>query len=107
MCLSLVCMGHQTEQCKPTTSIGQNDSIPAQRKLNQSDERETLTCISARPDSLVKTRQNQAERQSIEQVIYSNSYRSKEDMDLPFKNNSMCIICFSHKALASVLAIRH
>ncbi|KAG1947886.1 uncharacterized protein nacad [Pimephales promelas] len=82
-----VCMGHQTEQCKPTTSIGQDDSIPAQRTLNQSDERETLTCISPRPDSLVKTRQNQAERQSIEQVIYSNSYRSKEDMDLPFKNN--------------------
>ncbi|XP_077069964.1 uncharacterized protein nacad [Siphateles boraxobius] len=84
-----VCMGHQTEQCQPTTSIGQNDSTPVQRTLNQSDERETLTCISPRPHSLVKTLQNKAERQSIEQVIYPNSYRSKgpEDVDLPFKNN--------------------
>lgn len=94
-------MGHRTEQSQPTTSIGQTDSPRAQRTLNESDEIETLPCISPRPDSLVKTQQNQAERQSIEQDLCSNSYRSKgpEDVDLPFKNNSMCIICFSHKEL--------
>ncbi|XP_051721017.1 uncharacterized protein nacad isoform X1 [Ctenopharyngodon idella] len=84
-----VCMGHRTEQSQPTTSIGQTDSPRAQRTLNGSDEIETLPCISPRPDSLVKTQQNQAERQIIEQDLCSNSYRSKgpEDLDLPFKNN--------------------
>lgn len=62
-----------------------------------------LPCISPRPDSLVKTQQKQAERLSIERDMCPISYRSKgpEDVDLPFKNNSMFIICFSHEASAS------
>ncbi|XP_056330982.1 uncharacterized protein nacad isoform X2 [Danio aesculapii] len=87
-----VCMGHRTEQSQSqsTTSIGQTDSTCVLRTLNRLDERETLPCIRPRPDSLVKTQQKQAERQSIERDICPISYRSKDpnDLDLPFKNNS-------------------
>ncbi|XP_067304679.1 NAC-alpha domain-containing protein 1 isoform X2 [Pseudorasbora parva] len=89
-----VCTGHRTEQSLPSTSIGKTDSARAQRTLNRLDETlpcpETLPYIIPRPDSLVKTQQNQAERQSIEQDLCPNIYRSKgrEDVDLTFKNNS-------------------
>ncbi|XP_026139889.1 uncharacterized protein LOC113116159 isoform X2 [Carassius auratus] len=80
--------GHQTEQSQSSTSTGQSDSNHAQRTLKKSDEREMLPCLSPRPDSLIKTKQ--AERQSIERGVCPISYRSKgrEDLDLPFKNNS-------------------
>ncbi len=102
MCFSLVvCKGHRTEQSQSTTSTGQTNGNDAQLTQNQSDQREMLPCISPRPDSFIKTKQ--AERQSIERDVCPISYRSKgpEDLDLPFKNNSMFIICFSHKASAS------
>lgn len=96
-------MGHRTEQSQSTTSIGQTDSTCVLRTLNRLDERETLPCIRPKPDSFVKTQQKQTERQSIERDMCPISYRSKDpdDMDLPFKNNSRWIICFSHKASAS------
>lgn len=84
-----VCMEHRTEQSQSTTSIGQTDNTCVLRTLNRLDERETLPCIRPRPDSLVKTQQKQAERQSIERDMCPITYRSKDpdDMDLPFKNN--------------------
>ncbi|XP_051574899.1 uncharacterized protein LOC127452990 isoform X2 [Myxocyprinus asiaticus] len=76
--------GHRTEQSQSTTSNGQRDSTCAQRSLNQSGERETLPCISPRPDSLVKSQKQQSKERDVCPISYIS--KSPEDVDLPFKN---------------------
>ncbi|XP_052003161.1 uncharacterized protein LOC127658101 isoform X2 [Xyrauchen texanus] len=80
-----VCKGHRTEQSQSTTSNGQRGSTCAQRSLNQSVERETLPCISPRPD-LVKSQKQQSKERDVCPISYIS--KSPEDVDLPFKNCS-------------------